>query len=42
MNKNYETPKLEIIFYDNLIKMLDSSVVIGYPWGSDNNVFIEE
>ncbi len=42
MNKDYEKPILEICLFENQINLLHSSVVIEYPWGSDNNVFFEE
>ena len=42
MKKEYELPKFEIIKFENQIKMLDSSIVIEYPWGEDYDVFFEE
>jgi len=42
MKKEYELPKFEIVNFKDQIKMLDSSIVIEYPWGSDYDVFFEE
>ena len=41
MNKEYEQPLLEIINYDNQIKMLNNSIIIDYPWGSDEHGYFE-
>lgn len=41
MKTNYEQPVMEIIYYDNQINMLNNSIVIDYPWGSDENGYFE-
>ncbi len=35
MNKKYEQPLLEVIFFGNLINMLDKCIIIDYPWGRE-------
>lgn len=42
MKKDYEKPKLEIVYFEKQIETINSSIVITYPWGSDNNGFFEE
>lgn len=41
MNKKYEQPLLEVIYFDNQINMLDNSIIIDYPWGSEENGYLE-
>ena len=41
MNLNYEKPTFEIIYFDNQINMLDNSIIIDYPWGSEENGYFE-
>ena len=41
MNKNYETPSIEIINYETEIQ-LAASIVVDYPWeDSDGSGFFE-
>lgn len=41
MNKKYEQPLLEVIYFDNQINMLDNSIIIDYPWGSEENGYFK-
>lgn len=41
MNKKYEQPLLEVIYFDNQINMLDNSIIIDYPWESEENGYFE-
>lgn len=41
MKKIYEQPSFEIINFNDQISMLDSSIVINYPWGSDQSGYFE-
>ncbi len=36
MNKNYETPSIEIIKFDLEILTSGASIVVNYPWAKDN------
>ena len=36
MNKNYETPSIEIISYESEILTAEASVVIPFPWADEN------
>ena len=36
MNKNYETPSIEILNYESDIQTVGGSIVIDFPWADDN------
>lgn len=37
MNKNYQTPIMEIIEFDNNVETQGASTTIDYPWQKDEN-----
>ena len=37
MNKNYESPSIEIINFETNIQTAGASIVINYPWTKDED-----
>ncbi len=42
MKKEYVKPTIEITYFNKEVEMLNSSIVIDYPWGSDDNGYFED